>query len=131
MSMFKKTASVNDEVFSEMERNLTAEEPTPTLNVEEVITSINAMAEKFESAGRVKEAEALTGLLERLAEAESQEQFEKNLLETGTLFSLQDFKGGESNASEDQNGASDGQLSIEEEDENQVEGMLSSFDDEE
>lgn len=142
MSMFKKIASF-EEIALEMERNLTAEEPKVDLDVQEIMNSVAALAERFEAAGRVKEAEALTGLLENLADSDSESQFQKNLLETGTLFSLHDFKETDSKAKATDDGpggssdfvdidsADDGSLGIEDKDASEVEGMLSSFDDEE
>lgn len=126
MSLFRKKSFDNDIAFG-MEQSLidsAHEEESERVRAEreaaiiQSLDAIAALAEKYETVGRVREAELLTELLEAYADGDS-EKLKQNLLETGTLFSKQDF------------GAADDDLSITEEDEKEVENLLSSFDDEE
>lgn len=126
MSLFRKKSFDND-IALDMEQSLidsAYEEESERVRAEreaaiiQSLDAIAALAEKYETVGRVREAELLTELLEAYADGDS-EKLKQNLLETGTLFSKQDF------------GAADDDLSITEEDEKEVENLLSSFDDEE
>lgn len=112
MSIFKKS-SVKEEVIQEMNKNIDSMQDD--YDSKELLLKLNSIAILLQKNKKNKEAEIITCIIEKLASLS--EKLVLNLKENGTPFPSKDY-------------AKSDDLEINKEDEDQIESMMSSFDDE-